>query len=55
MYSEPYQTSKMEHFAKTVNGWKPLTIFPHCSALDLWQGSEHTSESKDKFFENNKT
>ena len=25
--SEPCQTSKMEHFVKTINDWKPLTIF----------------------------
>ena len=26
-YSEPYQASKMEKFAKQVNGFSPLTIF----------------------------
>ena len=32
-YSEPGQTSKMEHFAKLVNG----------SILDVWQGPEYAS------------
>ena len=27
MYSEPCQVSKVELFAKIVNGWKPLIIF----------------------------
>ena len=27
-------TSKMEHFAIIVNGWKPLTIITKCSILD---------------------
>ena len=26
-YSEPYQTHKMEHFAKMVSGFQALTIF----------------------------
>ena len=26
-YSEPCQTSKMDVFAKIINGWKQLTIF----------------------------
>ena len=25
-FSEPWQTFKMEHFAKIINGWKPLTL-----------------------------
>ena len=40
-YSEPCQTSKKEHFAKIVNGYKPSTIFAKCFILDLWQGSEY--------------
>ena len=32
-YSEPYQTSKIEQFAK-------------CSILGVWQGSEYTSRLK---------
>ena len=42
-YSEACQTSKMELFAKTINGWKSLTIFAKISILDVWQGSEYTS------------
>ena len=34
-YSEPYQTSKMECFAKIVNGLKPLAIFAKISILDI--------------------
>ena len=41
MYSEPYQTSKMERFARVVNAFKPLTIFAERSILDVWQGSEY--------------
>ena len=32
-YSEPSRTSKMELFAKIVNGWKLLTIFAKSSIL----------------------
>ena len=38
-YSEPYQTSKMELFAKIVNDFQPLTIFAKSSVVDVWQGS----------------
>ena len=41
--SKPCQISKMERFAKTVKGFKSLTIFAKCSMLDVWQGSEYTS------------
>ena len=34
------QTSKMELFTKTVNGWKPLTIFAKRSILGVWLGFE---------------
>ena len=34
-YSEPRETSKMECFAKVVNGFQPLTIFAKCSILDV--------------------
>ena len=34
-YLEPCQTSKMERFAKIVNGDKPLTIFAKRSILDV--------------------
>ena len=30
----------MERFAKKVNLWKPLTIFPKHSTLDAWQKFE---------------
>ena len=32
----------MEHFAKIVNGLKPLTIFAKRSILDVWHGCEYT-------------
>ena len=31
----PCQTSKMEFFPKTVNGFKPLTIFEKSYILDV--------------------
>ena len=43
VYSEPFQTSKMEFFVKIVNGSKPLTIFVKYSILDVWKGSECAS------------
>ena len=36
-YSEPYHTSKMEFFAKIVNGLKPLAIFAKIFIADIWQ------------------
>ena len=33
--SEPYQTSKMEHFANIANGFEVLTIFAKRSILDV--------------------
>ena len=38
-YPEPSQTSKMELFAKIVNGFYPLTIFGKSFILDIWLGS----------------
>ena len=35
-YSEPYQTPKMECFAKIVTGKKALTFFVKHSILDVW-------------------
>ena len=35
-YSEPYQTPKMECFAKIVTGKKALTFFIKHSILDVW-------------------
>ena len=43
VYSNPCQTSKMERFAKLVNGWKQLTIFAKSFILDVEQGSECAS------------
>ena len=40
-----------ERFAKIVNGFYPLTIFGKYSILDVWQGSEYSSEL-DKSFKN---
>ena len=34
-YLAPYRISRMEHFAKVVNGQKPLTIFAKRSILDV--------------------
>ena len=43
-YLEPYQASKMERFAKMLNGFQLLTIFAKCTILYIRQGSEYTSE-----------
>ena len=43
-YSEPSWTSKMDLFAKIVNGWTPLTIFAKRSILDVRLGSEYASD-----------
>ena len=43
-YSEPCQTSKMELFAKIVNGQKPFTIFVKHFIWGVWQGSEYAFE-----------
>ena len=40
VYSEHSQTSKMEHFEETVDGFEPLAIFAKCSILDVWQVSD---------------
>ena len=40
VYSELFQTSKMECFAKIVKRWKPLTTLAKHSISDIWQGSE---------------
>ena len=36
----------MERFAKVVNRYKPLTIFPRSSILHVWLGSEYVSASQ---------
>ena len=35
VYSEPFQTCKMQCFAKTVNGILAITIFTKCSILEV--------------------
>ena len=42
-YSESSQTSKMELFAKKINGFQPVTIFAKNSTLDARLGSEYAS------------
>ena len=37
---KPRQTSWMEHFAKVVSHFHPLTIFLKPSILDVWRSSE---------------
>ena len=32
----------MDLFAKRVNDFQTLSIFPKCSILDVWQDSEYT-------------
>ena len=43
-YLEPSQASKIEIFAKIVNGFQPLFIFTIRSILDVWIDSEYVSE-----------
>ena len=40
MYSELIQTSKIELFAKAVNGLQPLNIFAESSVIDIYQNPE---------------
>ena len=42
-YLKPRQISKMGRFAKIINIWMLLTIFPKCSYLDVWQVSKYAS------------
>ena len=44
MYTEPCQTSKVERYAKIVNGWKTLNILAKSSILDVWRSCEYASE-----------
>ena len=44
-YSEPSRTSKMQLFAKIVNGFQPLIIFAKSFILDVQLGFEYVSES----------
>ena len=43
LYSETFQTSKMERFEKIINDLDALTIFVKSSILDVWQDFEYTS------------
>ena len=43
MYLEPFQTFKIDLFARIANGCKPLTIFTNYSILNIWLGSENIS------------
>ena len=43
VYSEPYQASKMELFARIVTSFQPLIIFEKSSILDIWWRSEYAS------------
>ena len=40
-YLKSFQTSKMELFAKMVDGLKLLTIFKKCRTFDAWQCSQY--------------
>ena len=44
-YPEPFQTFKMDYFAKIVNSL-PLIIFAKWSILIVWQGPEYASGLK---------
>ena len=44
VHSEPNQKSKMELFAKIVNGWKLLPTFTKRSILDVSLDSDCTAE-----------
>ena len=43
-YLEPCQTSKIDIFAKIINGFQSLTTFTESSFTDIWQGYENASE-----------
>ena len=45
-YLKPCQTSKMKYLVKIV---KLLTISVKSSLLDVWQGSEYASSSRNNF------
>ena len=40
-YSVPGQTSKIEFFAKIVNGFQLLIISEETAILDVWQDSQY--------------
>lgn len=43
-YSKPYETYKMKRFEKLIKGYKPFTIFPKTSILDVRNVSKYNSE-----------
>ena len=43
VYSEPYQTSKIEFFSHLVNSFHSSNIFAKSSILDASQGSEYAT------------
>ena len=47
-YSEPSETSKMEHFAKMADCIQPLTIFEKHFILDVSQCYEYSSDKLNK-------
>ena len=47
--SEPCQISKVEYFAKIINGFYPSTVFTKCSDLDVWQVSKYASVDELRF------
>ena len=50
-YSEPSRTSRMELFAKLVNGFKQLIVFWKACCLGMfWRGSEYDSDLTTDFF-----
>ena len=45
-HSKPSQTSRIELFARIVNGFKPRTIFTETSILDVWLGCQCGSDMR---------
>ena len=43
-YSCHCQIPSMKLFPEIVHGFQPLTVFAKSFILDVWGGSEHTSE-----------
>ena len=46
VHSETCQLSKIGHSAENVAGVKVLIVFAKTSMLDIWQGSEYTSNEQ---------
>ena len=49
VYSELYQTSKMDHFTKMVTGFYASASFVKLTILDVWPGSVDGSEDGHNF------